>query len=394
MWRRVRVMAGRPETHDGEEPKDWAPDERNFELPEDAQGEAAGDESAGEGEAAGDEFAGEGESDNPASEGFPRRPMRVSPAFDLSGVVNLPDFSKLMQPVLPDLRKMLNLPDFSGLMPTGNLAERVIPALDLSGLVQKIDYASLFPKIELTAPIFDFSTVLPKIALPDFGPAFAALLKRMRESLPPNWPADIDLDRVVAVIQDDGLPLVWVPRAEVVVEVMAATDRSARIEVLVAHFDELVADCREVLTSVGHETLTGQLPLARRAVDALEAGHHEAAQALAVVVTETAVARAISDKYADVKKQVLFDPDLVAYTQLRLRAALAPIGRFYTTWYASSGQPAPEALSRHVTVHQADYSHYTPGNATVAVLLAVSVLRALQELQELSEASEEDERSA
>jgi hypothetical protein len=106
------------------------------------------------------------------------------------------------------------------------------------------------------------------------------------------------------------------------------------------------------------------------------------------VVTETAVARAISDKYKVVKKKVLFDPDLVPFTEMRLRAALAPIGPFYTTWYASSGAPAPEGLSRHVTVHQADYTHFTRGNAVVAVLLACSVLRALQELQELAEASD------
>ena len=35
-----------------------------------------------------------------------------------------------------------------------------------------------------------------------------------------------------------------------------------------------------------------------------------------------------------------------------------------------------------LTIHQADQRHYTPGNASVAVLLATSVLRALQELAE------------
>jgi hypothetical protein len=125
----------------------------------------------------------------------------------------------------------------------------------------------------------------------------------------------------------------------------------------------------------------------------LESGNYEAAQALAVVVTETAVARMLGGKYSDVKKQVLFDPELIPYSQLRLRAALAPIGPFYTTWHASSGAPAPEALSRHVTVHQADQSHYTHSNAVVAVLLVASVLRALQELQEIAEASDRDGQS-
>jgi hypothetical protein len=74
----------------------------------------------------------------------------------------------------------------------------------------------------------------------------------------------------------------------------------------------------------------------------------------------------------------------VTLRQLRVKAALAPIGPFYTAWYPSSGSPAPEALSRHVTIHQADQQHYTSGNAAVAVLLITSVLRALQELAEES----------
>ena len=208
----------------------------------------------------------------------------------------------------------------------------------------------------------------------------------------PYWRADID--KIISIIQNDGLPLVWVPRAQIVTEVLAASGPAARVRVLIDHANEVVEDCDIVLGAVTHSSLAGQVPLAKRAVDAFSSGHHEAAQALAVVVTETAVARAISDKYKKVKSQVLFDPNLVPYTELRLRAALAPIDPFYTAWYATSGAPAPQALSRHVTVHQADHNHFTHGNAAVAIMLATSVLRALQELQELAEASEAERHNA
>jgi hypothetical protein len=371
-------MPEEPQDHDNK------PEEAASDLPDGAEEEAARDAHEGDDAA-----------DDPDHGKLVHLPIRVTPVYDLSGILDLPDFSKLVLAALPDLSKIvLKLPDLSAFMPNINLSERIIPALELSGLVPKIDYASLFPKIELTGPVLKFSTSIPKLTLPDIGPVLALMLEQLRETQPPNWSDDIDLEQVLAVIQEDGLPLVWLPRAEIIAEVLDAPNRAARVEVLLRHADELIVDCREVLAAVRHETLTGQLPLAGRAVDALEAGHHEAAQALAVVVTETAVARAIRGKYEDVKSQVLFDPDLVPYTEMRLRAALAPIGPFYTTWYASSGTPAPEALSRHVTVHQADHTHYTEGNALVAVLLATSVLRALQELQELAEASEDDAQSA
>jgi hypothetical protein len=258
--------------------------------------------------------------------------------------------------------------------------------------------APALPKIKLTPvlPTVDFTQYLPKVTvtIPALPPGFSAMLEGLRRQEPPNWPTDIDFDRVVEIIRDDGLPLVWVPRAEVVQEMVRAESREARVSVLLDRVPELMEDCRQVLQTVTHGDLIGQKQLAGRCVQAQEQGHHEAAQALAVAVTETAVSRAFDGNYAKVKQKVLFDPELVTYRQLRLRAALAPIHRFYTDWSPKSPHPAPEAISRHVTVHHADPSHYTPANSLVAVLLACSVLRALQELQELVEASGPDEEAA
>jgi hypothetical protein len=275
----------------------------------------------------------------------------------------------------------------------GDLPLRIFsPKVDFS-IFPKIDppdLSALIPKIGLP----DLSPLLPKIQLPNLMPtirpligeltkALAPLIEKIRESLPPNWPSDLDLDALTTAIRDDGLPLVWVPRADVVTELLATSGRSERVQVLVSHTSEVIEDCRTTLGEVTHASLSGQQTLAEKSLDAFENGHYEAAQALAVVVTETAVTHFFAGKrYAEIKEEVDFDLEDVYLAELRVQAALAPIGVFFTTWYPSSGAPAPEALSRHVSVHQADRGHYTRGNATVAVLLVTSVLRALQELQE------------
>ncbi len=240
--------------------------------------------------------------------------------------------------------------DFTGI----EAARRAAAGVDFAGLLRGIDFTQLFTGLDIT---------------------------NLNAFYPPNWPSGVDLDRVTAVINGDGIPIVWVPRESIVEEVLAAPDRAARIDILLSHSADVAVDCREVLDEITEPTLAGQLPLANRALDAFAEGHLEAAQALATVVTETAVAGALSGKYTEVKKVVLFDPDEVPWTRLRLAAALGPIYRFYTTWFRRSGTPAPVELSRHVTVHEADASHYTSGNALVAVLLVTSVLRAIQELQ-------------
>jgi hypothetical protein len=246
-------MAGRPRSDNGEELED--PDSagpQSWQEPDPSDADVTASE------------AGEGTSDDQDTKELAEPSTPVSPAVDLSRI--MPDFSKLIQPLLPKLQDML--PDFTAYLPEINLGERLIPALDLSGLLPKIDYTPLLPKIELLAPTFDFSTIVPKVFPLSFGSAFTQLLERMRESLPPNWPDDIDLHRVVAVIQDEGLPLVWVPRAEILSEMLAAADRAARIQVLLSHAGELAEDCRRVLEDVGHQTLSGQVPLAFRAVEA------------------------------------------------------------------------------------------------------------------------------
>lgn len=258
------------------------------------------------------------------------------------------------------------------------IARAAAPSTQSLNLHLAESIALAWPKIDPTPflPTIEVTQFLPKVDLSSLLPDFRALLDDLRRHEPPNWPTGINFDRVVEVIRDDGLPLVWVPRAELVQDVVDAKDREARVAVLLAHVLELVQDCRGVLHGVTHAVLAGQQQLAGRCIEALEQGHHEAAQALAVAVTETAVSRTLGGNYAKVKQQVLFDPDLVPYTQLRLRAALAPIHRFYTDWSPKSPHPAPEAVSRHVTVHHADPSHYTQANSLVAVLLACSVLRA------------------
>ncbi|MGY1697036.1 hypothetical protein ACI780_19210 [Geodermatophilus sp. SYSU D00814] len=229
---------------------------------------------------------------------------------------------------------------------------------------------------------FDFELPpLPKFTLP---PDLAERIARVRESQPPNWSGELNFDALPTVIQGDGIPLVWVPRSEIVRELLDAADRPARIATLIARRNEVVDDCRALLATVSAPDYAGKVQLAIQAVEALAAGHAEAAQALATVVVESATRFAIDDKSKKVQNRVRVDLEEVAYVEIRLRAALAPLDSFYNDWHPTkSPDPMPDELSRHVTCHVAEPSHINEGNAVVAVLLAASVLRGLQELEQV-----------
>lgn len=335
--------------------------------------------------------------ENVAEVGPEPRVLPIRNALDLSGLI--PNFSALIAPVVSDLLKGMS----EQWSPFGDLAKlnvKIFPAITMPSIpdapVMK-SFAALLPDFDVTSsfaallPDVDVTASInfPKFELPNFSGAFAALLEQLRDAAPPNWSPDIDEEKALSVVLDEGIPLVWVPRADIVDAVLSVEERNARLDLLAERQRLIVDDCRAVLAATNHESLGSQVPLASKAVEALASGHFEAAQALAVVVTETAVAQAISGSYEVVKRQVLFDPGLVPYNLIRLRGALAPIHRFYTSWWSTSGIPKPQELSRHISVHHADAGHYTEANAIVAVMLVTSVLRALQELQEVAAASEE-----
>lgn len=200
--------------------------------------------------------------------------------------------------------------------------------------------------------------------------------------IPPNWPADVELEAVVDVVRQDELPLVWVPRSDIVAAVVEAADRPARVEVLLAHQDEVLDDCDEVLDSIEVPRRDGDLLLARQAVHALREDHHEAAQALAAAALETTLSAQIT-KTSTVRGRVrVNDIDDVQLFQLRLRVALAPLETYFRSFEPGKApeDQYPLGPNGHITVHVASPEHLNPGNALVSVMLLVSVLRALQDL--------------
>ena len=343
---------------------------------------------------------------------------RVHFALDLSGMVKVPDFNFPQTDAFAQIMRAAGISDLTG---------KVIAALDLGpkldlsvfdNLMPKIDVLSTLPRdifpasamsehvarlsesMSHVVPKIDFQDLLPSVAFPalNFAEQYAGLyssisgmfepmMQRLRESLPPNWPESGGMfDLGLEIIRDEGVPLVWVPRKEIIAELLEAPDRDSRLGILLARKVEVTEDCRGVLEDV--TSFGAQATLLRRAVDALEAGHDEAAQALAVVVTETAVTRSIGG-YKKVKKKVVVDLADLPLFALRVHAALLPLGSFYTDWWPNKGTPPPVLLSRHATVHQADSIHYTASNALLAVILGTSVLRALQEFEESAEELEE-----
>ena len=251
--------------------------------------------------------------------------------------------------------------DFTQLMPVVDIGQLISAQTNLIGLSTAI------------------SASLPK---PFAGWDFSSLPHRLDDAdwYPPNWPTALpDPNQLNLILNEEGIPLVWAPRLSIVQRLLNARDRAARMTVLLSCRNDIIEDCAELVDQLTHDRLINQHALALKVLSTYTAGHDEAAHALAVVVTDSAVKAIFTGKYEQIPSKAKIDIDETPYRSLRLLAALAPIGRFYVEWRPGSGGPQPQALSRHVSVHHPGPDHYSPANAILAVLLMASVLKGAQD---------------
>lgn len=261
----------------------------------------------------------------------------------------------------------------------GILADVYVPRLDMPSF----DIAWPMPQF----PAVDVQRMLRHL-IPPPGDLITPAAKQLVESIlaryPANWPTgeeSLDIDLARQIVEDEGIPIVYVPRAEVVSELAQAADRAGRVAILVARTAEILEDCAAAVDRQLDALVVEQQPLLLKVIAALADGHHEAAQALGVSVCNTQIEAHIDNSSNKAKNQCKVTNLEAAFQKDRLRYVLgvAPVVNLLTDWSPKSGKPRPVPLSRHVVAHQAHPDHFTPENAILAVMVATSLMLALNE---------------
>lgn len=203
----------------------------------------------------------------------------------------------------------------------------------------------------------------------------------VRDARPPNWSEDVGLDlaKLKQVTEVEGIPLVYVPRAEIVVALLGAADFEGRLSILDDRYEDICSDCRTALKNPVDSQVADRAQLVLNAIDAFEDGHYEAAQALAVVVTDSYLKTHVSGRYKEMRESLALDESDEAslWPLLRFFMPMAAVVPFLVQWDPSDPNPAPTSLSRHVTIHDASTAQLNRINATLAIMLAASITCAL-----------------
>ncbi|WP_419922692.1 hypothetical protein [Candidatus Poriferisodalis sp.] len=189
--------------------------------------------------------------------------------------------------------------------------------------------------------------------------------------IPRNLRAIKDLEAVAVIALSEGIPLSWVPRAEIVAALLAADTPTARLSALIEHQDNILDDCEAALERVADEIALQ----CRSAIDALRRGFHGPAQSHASNILDSLIRASFRSKghlqAIELSQKDFMDRPLgVAAENLTLR----PVFRAYSTWFPSTGTPIPSHFSRNVTSHGLGHvGVITPSFALIAVMLATSL---------------------
>ncbi len=224
---------------------------------------------------------------------------------------------------------------------------------------------SLRKQTELFARVAEGITFkLPTIDIP-------GLLAALDRWLPVNLRDVVALDDVARVALDEGIPLSWVPRAEIVVLLIEADGPGARVSILTDRRDDILDDCEKALGPNAHEWAVQ----CRSAIAAMRANLDGPAQSHASNIIDSIVLGLHGKKgreHAKAQAQEELDelPLQIAAENLSLR----PLFRAFTTWFPNTGIDPPDYFARHATSHAVGHAGvFAPISALIAVMLATSL---------------------
>ncbi|MDG4833990.1 hypothetical protein O7627_32485 [Solwaraspora sp. WMMD1047] len=225
------------------------------------------------------------------------------------------------------------------------------------------------------------------LGIPDVG----GWVDRLRTdgTYPPNWPERMFLADVASLAAVEGIPLCWVPSANVI-KALLAVEPHHRREVLLRQRGEVLQDCLRTLA----EVLAPELDEFRRAAGdllaAMWAGHDRPGQAYAMNIVDATLRGTL---FSTVPKNGFYRPMIevvkasrdCTLQDLRHSATLWPLLRMFDQFHPDRGDRVPALANRHATAHTVSRIQYKPVNALIATMVAVSLLREAQHTLDVPE---------
>ncbi len=206
-------------------------------------------------------------------------------------------------------------------------------------------------------------------------------IERLKRSYPANWRdlAPEEIDQAVKLMVDPGLALAWVPRAEILRELLAAEDDKARTAVLETRSAAIVADAERVFDEITVPELAMTIDYAKKAVAAHKDGHTEAALALAAATLSNIVHGYMGETNFGPIRETFADIDPENDVGMD-DFALYMVGKVWVKVNVRYEGNEDPGFNRNRTLHLIG-SHYSHANLIAVLMLLAGLCRELHRFE-------------
>jgi hypothetical protein len=308
--------------------------------------------------------------------------QQVGPALEAIQRSIAPSLETIQRSIAPSLESLQR-----SLAPSvQNLQRSLAPALASLRIPQlQVDVSQLLrPGLEQALAEMR-RQVMPVLNDPQFLESLRKLSETVTRYYPKNWVGvDVDADDALRLAQDEGLPRVWVPRGELVLELLGAADAAARRALLEARADDIVSDCAEAAAGVSHAALQEHRKRLIEATEAHRAGLHGPAQAMSAVVTTALLQWVYAHEHLrQVKKsewRAPADADELAFRVFKVTVLIEAAVLAIQGGRDALPDEKLDRFNRHDTLHRVADEAYVLPNAMTALMLATGLLAEADQL--------------
>lgn len=275
-----------------------------------------------------------------------------------------------------------------------SIAERTnIGATFTEAVRAQLPEINLIPKINLISPFTADSSIASVVAgfKPQLDSIYAWQTERFRSFTedakwllllgvyPPNWHSraldPVDADVLRPLLRDEGIVLAWAPDTDTLVQLLDADSAEERKQILAHRKSAIAEHCQNALEAAPSGELDEARLLAISAVEALQAGHHQAAQALATNVLEACINERLPRKERNILVNRKSGSAFEREEAFRAAMVFDAVNAAYAQEYRPNrGIPVPTSYSRHATAHSTSLEQYTPLNALLAIMHATAIV--------------------
>lgn len=328
--------------------------------------------------------------------------------------IRLPDYTATIDAIMTPFRQQLALTNTaaaiaaqsqfqaSKIIDSSAMVRKLIPPItvDITPITTALTASANLARVaaQWKAPVMPVAAFMPTFNLPrlivpmpkiEFPNALAEILRTFdweaferRIRTPRNWPKNWEtyLPQLMTMLNDEGIPVAWVPNAATLMELIDAGNAECRSELLVERRVEILEDCAAELGEIESELLIPMMPSVEDLIASCRDGHWKTAGLAAVPLIHSVVeALRWPTQQARTKKHHTITTR-VTLKDLMEQATRAPLVTFYKDWNPLSGQPRPTYLARHVMSHKFGPEQVTDRNCIVAVMLLTSLFVTVDQL--------------